>query len=150
MKIIYRKGNLLDTDCMLIGHGCNAQGKMNSGVAKAIRSKYPDAYKDYMDRYKKYGLNLGDVIPSVIYKHKNKIIVNCITQEYYGRDPDKIYVSYNAIQQCMKKINHFYASGFDCIGLPKIGAGLGGGAWSKIEEIIERELTNIQPIVYEL
>ena len=149
-KIIYRKGNLLDTDCMLIAHGCNAQGVMGSGVAKAIRAKYPDAYNEYKKRYDNQGLNLGDIIPVVIYQHHNKIIINCITQEFYGRDSDKIYVNYTAIEQCMRKINNYYSIGVDCIALPKIGAGLGGGDWNAISDIIERELTNIQPIVYEL
>ncbi len=40
----YIKGNLLDHDGP-IAHGVNCQGKMNSGVAKAIRDKY---YADQM------------------------------------------------------------------------------------------------------
>ena len=35
------KGNLLDATEIVIAHQVNCQKKMNSGVAKAIREKYP-------------------------------------------------------------------------------------------------------------
>jgi O-acetyl-ADP-ribose deacetylase (regulator of RNase III) len=34
-------GNIVDLSRGFIVHGCNAQGAMNFGVAKAIRDKYP-------------------------------------------------------------------------------------------------------------
>lgn len=39
--IEYRKGNLLDITSGVIVHGCNMRGVMGSGVALAIRNKYP-------------------------------------------------------------------------------------------------------------
>lgn len=36
--------NLLDAKNGIICHQVNCQGKMNSGVAKAIREKYPRVY----------------------------------------------------------------------------------------------------------
>ena len=35
------KGNLLDAKETIIAHQVNCQRKMNSGVAKAIKEKYP-------------------------------------------------------------------------------------------------------------
>ena len=40
MEII--NGDVLSTTCIYIAHQCNAMGKMNSGVAKQIREKYPE------------------------------------------------------------------------------------------------------------
>ena len=45
------KGNLLDTNCQYICHQVNCQGKMNSGVAKAIRDKWPEVYIQYLKKY---------------------------------------------------------------------------------------------------
>ena len=36
------------------------------------------------------------------------------------------------------------------IAMPLIGAGLGGGDWNVISEIIEEESLKFQPVVYEL
>ena len=41
------KGNLLDATEAIIAHQVNCQKKMNSGVAKAIREKYPIVFDIY-------------------------------------------------------------------------------------------------------
>lgn len=59
----------------------------------------------------------------------------------YGRnhaDGDKSPVDYAAIEMCMKKINHLFKGRH--IGLPKIGSGLAGGDWDRIEKIIANSL----------
>ena len=51
----------------------------------------------------------------------------------------------------MKDINsNLFNAGIYEIGLPLIGAGLGGGNWNIISSIIEEELTKIKPIVFTL
>ena len=150
MKIEYRKGNLLDADSPMIAHGCNAQGVMGSGVAKAIRAKWPGAYDVYRQKYLSFGLDMGEI---VIYEDKisGKYILNCITQEYYGRQAGKMYVDYNAIKTCILEIDYLCGvHGFDTVAFPKIGAGLGGGDWCIISNIIEENLINVKPIIYEL
>ena len=154
MKIDYVKGDLFATNIKIIAHGCNAQGVMGSGVAKIIREKYPKAYQRYRYQYEERGgLKLGDIITvpcgdRVSDPDNYKIIINAITQEFYGSD-GKRYVSYDAVAESMKKINQmFEIYGFEEIAMPKIGAGYGGGEWTVIEAIIESELTNVKPYVY--
>ena len=45
---------------------------------------------------------------------------------------------YQAILSCMQWIARSFPG--KRIGLPRIGAGLGGGDWARIEAIIEKEL----------
>lgn len=143
MKIEYRKGDLFSTEIRHITHGCNAQGVMGSGVAKIIRDKYPEAYNAYAG--KKWRLGQIQLVQS-----NDKMIINAITQEFYGRD-DKRYVNYDAVALAFEQINIY----FDLIpngilAMPLIGAGLGGGDWKVIEAIIESESTSFQPVVYQL
>lgn len=154
MKIDYRKGDLFSTEITTIVHGCNAQGVMGSGVAKIIRDKYPKAYERYRSEYELHNhLKLGDIIPVPCGNRDNdpknfKIIVNAITQDFFGRDNQR-YVSYDAVADAMNKINvMFQIYGISEIAMPQIGAGLGGGDWNVIASIIESELTQVQPIVY--
>lgn len=154
MKIEYVKGDLFTTSIKTIVHGCNAQGVMGSGIAKIIRDKYPKAYTRYRSVYEQHNhLKLGDIIAVPCGDRVNdpenfKVIINAITQEFYGKD-GKRYVSYDAIAESMEKINQFYeVYGISEVAMPQIGAGLGGGDWKVIESIIESELKNVKPTVY--
>lgn len=156
--IEYRKGNLLDVDCGIIVHGCNCKGVMGSGVAKAVKEKYPDCYEQYkfsLNKSKgKYGevLNfpyfLGEVIwySQMFHKPSNKalLIANALTQENFGREQGVQYVSYEAVESCFEEVinqlEHMllaYNMKLD-LHFPKIGAGLGGGDWDVIAGIIEK------------
>lgn len=150
MKIIYKKGDLVEATEHAIAHGCNSQGVMGSGVAKAIREEFPFAYDAYIGLY---GMNNNSlVLGSVMYVwvKEGKYIINCITQEHFGRD-NKQYVDYDAIRSCMKNMNaQAEMWKVESVALPKIGAGLGGGDWNIISKIIEEECIDIQPVVYEI
>lgn len=145
MGIKYIQGDVTEASQRIIGHGCNAQGKMNSGVAKAIRTKFPFAYQEYI----KANLRLGDNIVALVGKDQHyKIIVNMVTQEYYGYNGDR-YCDYDAIRCCIKDLNEIAKSfGETEIALPKIGAGLGGGDWNIISKIIEKESKDFKAIIY--
>lgn len=138
----YRKGNLLSVTSGIIAHGCNAQGVMGSGVAFQIKNKYPEAYLDYLIMPKR----LGEV--SLVKVTKDLYVANCITQEYYGRDKSVVYVDYDAINLVMNKLCRIQQ---ECtVNMPKIGAGLANGDWSKIERIIQTQFEHDLAIVWEL
>lgn len=148
-KIEYRKGDLLTSDIHHIAHGCNAQGVMRSGIAKSIRAMYPKAFDDYYDQYVYQGNSLtpGQVITTQLV---DRVIFNMITQEYYGRDENVVYVDYEAIRIGILAIN-LYANcrSVETIGFPMIGAGLANGNWKIIENIIETT-AEFNPVVYVL
>jgi O-acetyl-ADP-ribose deacetylase (regulator of RNase III) len=149
MKIEYITGNLLEGPEQVILHGANAQGRMASGIAKDIRATYPNAYIEYMKKYNTSGLILGEVIWAI---DNDRIIGNLITQKYYGKDGKK-YVNDDAIRSALREVNDFAKLLDDTlprIGMPLIGAGLGGGDWKIISAIIEEESTHFQPVVYTL
>lgn len=128
-------GNLVDVTDGILVHGVNAQGKMNSGVAKDIRARFPKAYLEYMDAYKANGLALGDVI--YYRSNDNLVIANAVTQKYYGFDGKK-YVDYKAVEKCFTKINKYALdNGYSKVSFPMIGCGLGGGAWGDVSQIID-------------
>lgn len=131
--IEYKKGNLLDVTEGIIVHGANAQGVMGSGVAKAIREKYPECFRRYRSEYERFTLVVGDI---VWYWHEDEKlwIANAITQELYGTD--RRHVNYWAIANTFKEILRQANVVKATVHFPKIGAGLGGGNWGIIEAII--------------
>jgi O-acetyl-ADP-ribose deacetylase (regulator of RNase III) len=145
MKIRYIVGDLLASNEPVIAHGCNAQGVMKSGIAKAIREAYPTVYDDYRGTYEAQGnkLNLGQIITTRTFE---RTILNIISQDTYGRNPNVIYVSYDAIEKAILRIN---TMGYVRVAFPKIGAGLANGSWKTISEIIEAA-SDFTPVVYYL
>lgn len=149
MKIVTKIGNLLDVTAGHIVHGCNAQGVMGSGVALAVKRKYPGAFESYIQEYETFGLKLGSSYPWC--QSDELVIWNAITQEGFGAPTRNC--SYDAIQSCFEQINFVMSSivpnetamfGSKSpleIHIPAIGAGLGGGNWEIIREIIEQTVT---------
>ncbi len=132
--INYKYGDLLGVTEGVIVHGCNAQGVMGSGVALAIKNKYPDAYTAYKAFEQKHGLYLASV--SIRRVDTKLHIANAITQEFYGSDSHIQYVSYGAVHLAFEKLHkHFPIS--TPFHFPRIGAGRGNGSWAIIANLIE-------------
>lgn len=132
----------------IIVHGCNCQGVMGSGVAKALRSKWPQiftSYKRMCDNCVSRNNLLGGV--SMVQINSELHIANAFTQLYYGKDGRK-YADPEAIVTALSSVNGFaagWASTFDVmmdIYLPKIGCGLGGLDWDTEVEPIVRDISS--------
>jgi len=140
MKIVTKIGNLLDVNSGHIVHGCNAQGVMGSGVALAVKKKYPGAFDKYIVQHAMSRLALGTAYAYQV--HENLYVWNAITQDRYGQQGRNC--SYDAIQTCFEQVNTAVGFTLDVtpeIHIPMIGAGLGGGNWEIIREIIEQTVT---------
>lgn len=137
--------DLLDSKAMFIAHGCNSRGAMNSGVAKAIREKYPEAFTAYRRYFETHGLELGSVIIAPV--SDGKTVLNLITQESFGYDGAR-YVSYDAIDDAFRKVAIMAKS--EKVAIPMIGAGLGGGVWEAIRAIIDKASGDTPIEVYHL
>lgn len=126
---------IIDRDIVLaneqiIAHQVNCKGVMGSGVAKAIRVAYPEAY----DEYKKLcdsSDNSTDLLSCVQYvaiPRVKKIIANLFAQNEYGKD--KRYTDYESLELCFRALARKSRMP---IAMPYgIGCGRGGGDWDNI------------------
>ena len=141
------KGNLLNSSEKIIAHQVNCQKKMNSGVAKAIREKWPIVF----EKYQKAESQLGFVDFILIDNHYH-YVANMYAQDNYGYD-GKQYTYYDAFRQCCKTIVE------TCRNMPikytvampyKIASDRGGADWDKIMDILLEEFTDIDLTLYKL
>ena len=128
MKVI--KGNLLNQKEGIILHQVNCRGVMGAGIAKQIRSLYPQHYIDYLNSPQQLGnIVITRVSPTLT-------IVGLFAQDGYGRY--KQYTDYNALAQCLNKVAQLNVQP---IYAPyKIGCGLGGGDWNIVKSLFEKHL----------
>lgn len=150
------KGNVLDIERGIIVHSCNAQGVMGSGIALEIKNRFPDVFSEYelLCRCR----NSADIIGYTQYVpiDLNKIIVNGIGQDRYGRD-GKRYTNYEAIAEIFEDVNRYAQNYYDLrdillpICFPLIGCGLGGGKWEIISAIIDTTIDDkFEKVLYTL
>ena len=142
------KGNLLDATETIIAHQVNCQRKMNSGVAKAIREKYPVVFDVYRDTKPQLGLthfiDLND-------EGNIHYVVNMYSQDTYGYD-GKQYTDYNAFRECCKRIVDLCRCYPDySVAMPyKIASDRGGADWDKIMDILLEEFADVNLTLYKL
>ncbi|TXF90604.1 phosphatase [Neolewinella aurantiaca] len=123
----------------VIIHGCNCQCVMGAGIAKSIRALFPAAYRADCNTKKGDRDKLGTYSSAEVMVVDNQplVVVNAYTQYGYRRQSTP-NVDYDAIRSVFQKVKTDFSG--KRIGFPAIGAGLAGGSWSIIEEIIEEEL----------
>lgn len=113
----------------IVAHGVNCRGVMGSGVAKAIRDKWPQVYTQYK-AYCNTLLYPSEALSNVqtVDITSDLVVANCFTQEKYGND-GKQYADPAAIRESIESLFD-YARVYNLpIYLPKIGCGLGGLSW---------------------
>jgi len=117
---------------------------MGAGIAKQIAKEWPQAFD--VDKQTSFGLEskLGAI--SVAYSlDGNMAIVNAYTQFQYGNASHKF--EYGALRSCLSKafrhaddVSQYAPEEKFRIGIPHIGAGLAGGIWNHILDIIVDEV----------
>lgn len=110
-----------------IFHGCNCFHTMGSGIAKQIKSEFPEAYEADLntmhgDVYKIGTMSVADTADGLC-------VANCYTQYKYGTN-QKHFVD-SALQVILDKLvillNEFRPKDRLHYGFPMIGCGLAGG-----------------------
>lgn len=142
-----RNGDLFEniTEPCVIAHGCNAQGKMNSGFAKELRRHHPKAHLAYLKAYHEDGLALGNVIFCNLQKVH---VANIITQEFYGRDRSVTYVDYAAVEKGLLRTKQYAHVNRLPILLPFIGGGLANGDHEVLMRIFNNVLHDVQATLW--
>ena len=95
-------GDLLEADSTFICHQVNCRGVMGSGVAKAIRDKYPEVYTQYKRFCSQYK---GDLLGRVQYV-PDRYWEDCsqsVAQENFGY-AGKCYTDYDALRKCLEEL----------------------------------------------
>lgn len=146
----YITGNLFSTKATLIAHGVNCRGAFGSGVAGQMKRIFPGAYTAYIEKYQKEGWKLGDVQIIEIAPNTFPLIANCATQFGYGyADGQTVFADYPAIERVMEVLEYYCSTRKYSLAIPRIGAGLAGGDWETINQII-KDVFDKSPVTLEV
>ena len=147
VKII--SGNLLDAKEDIICHQVNCQGVMGSGVAKAIREKWPEVYLAYKTAC--YNQGSMSLLGHVCYAENGnqQVIANMFAQNLYGYDGNR-YTSYDAFYKCLENIRVTMPDHLSIAFPYKVGSDRGGASWNIIYAMICDVLGDREVTIYKL
>jgi O-acetyl-ADP-ribose deacetylase (regulator of RNase III) len=130
MSIIFVEGDLFNYPNLdAIAHGCNCAGAMGKGIALEFKNRFPDMYQVYREHCLNGKFGLCDVF---VWKKGSIVIFNLGTQQTWRSKATLI-----AITESVHKIMQLaHNMGLHRIGIPRIGAGLGGLDWDDVKQIL--------------
>jgi O-acetyl-ADP-ribose deacetylase (regulator of RNase III) len=131
----------------------NDEGKYGAGVSGAISKKWPRVQEQYRMwwRDRRGVLPLGEIQEVLV--QPDVRVINMIAQKGIGIDKDgKPPIRYDALEACLDKVGVLVSQERGTIHMPRIGCGLAGGTWDKVEPLIIEQLSKrgLNVTVYDL
>tara|TARA_R110000868_G_scaffold36248_4_gene128781 strand:- start:2919 stop:3383 length:465 start_codon:yes stop_codon:yes gene_type:complete len=122
----------------VIAHGCNCFCTMGAGIAPQMANAFGcDTFPLEDVKYNGMHGKLGKIdYKTIDVNGKELSVVNAYTQYGLGGKP----FNYDAFEKIIIEMNKVFKGKH--IGLPKIGAGLAGGDWLVIKEMINKGFTD--------
>lgn len=131
------KCNIFESGADVILHQVNCQGVMGSGVAKQVKERFPEVFRDYKelcDSMSDKSKLLGNVLSVCV--DDTHWIVNIFSQDKFGYDGG-CYTNYEALMRGFEHANKLVCG--KTIAIPYlIGCCRGGGSWNVVYPMIEK------------
>jgi O-acetyl-ADP-ribose deacetylase (regulator of RNase III) len=145
MPTTFSKGDLFATPGVrAYAHGCTTNGTMDAGVAVAFKKRFPRMFEDYAARCADGRFHLGDVI---VWSEGDEVVYNLGIQEHW-KTKARVPALSRALRRMVQLAEHASVAR---IGLPRIGAGLGGIDWPRVKSVLAEvgAETKVELVVFE-
>lgn len=148
--IVFKSGNLFDSECQTLVNTVNCIGVMGAGIAKQYKQKYPEMFGEYKLACNNKELNIGgDIwVWDYIDLYKPKKILCFATKEHWMY-PSKIEWIERGLQNFVKNYKKWNITS---IAWPKLGCTNGKLDWeNKVKPLMFKYLQPLDVIceIYE-
>ncbi|MFD8560600.1 Appr-1-p processing protein [Streptosporangium canum] len=131
----------------IIGHVSNNIGAWGRGFVTALSRRWPEPEAAYRAWYRSGdGFTLGAVqtvqvddeiwVANMIGQHGIRTAAGLRTATGVQRGDHSAPIRYSAVQQCLRTLAEAATARGASVHLPRIGVGLAGGVWERIEPLI--------------
>ncbi|MDR1285894.1 MAG: hypothetical protein LBJ88_06815 [Campylobacteraceae bacterium] len=135
----------------IIAHICNDIGGWGEGFVLSISKRWIKPQEAYLEWFNlKENFILGEV--QFVHVEKEITVANMIAQKDVKHLNGVPPIRYDALEKCLEKVADFALQNSSSVHMPRIGCGLAGGKWEKVEFVIKQTLLNvgIKVFVYDL
>jgi O-acetyl-ADP-ribose deacetylase (regulator of RNase III) len=151
------------SDPKVIVHCVNNIGAWGAGFVIALSKRWPIAEDAYRTWAKTHSGKLGEVADATGSFELGEVqfvlvgpklwVANLVGQNGVGKDAaGRAPIRYDAIRTGFQKVARFSLAHSATVHMPRLGAGLAGGRWEAIEQLVKSEVTsrNVAVKVYDL
>lgn len=125
----------------IITHVCNDLGGWGKGFVLAISRRWPEPERQYRSWHRERAKNdfaLGAV--QLVQVRRDIWVANMIAQHGMRTGSNGPPIRYKAVEQCLCTLEEHALRLGASVHMPRIGCGLAGGTWGRIEPIITQTL----------
>lgn len=131
----------------IIAHICNDVGGWGRGFVLAISKRWKEPENSYRKWYReKTNFELGQV--QFVTVEDSILVANMIAQRDIKTNMKELPIRYDAVEKCLQTVAEKAKELNASVHMPRIGCGLAGGKWEKIEPIIKQTLLEKEIEVY--
>ncbi|MFH7594518.1 macro domain-containing protein [Streptomyces racemochromogenes] len=126
----------------IIAHVCNDLGGWGKGFVLAISRRWPEPEKDYRAWHRgRAGNDFGLGAVRLVRVRPDTWVANMIGQRGMRTGSSGVPIRYDALERCLTALaGHALELGAS-VHMPRIGCGLAGGKWSRVEPLISEALS---------
>lgn len=132
----------------VLAHICNDAGKWGKGFVLAVGKHYPEARHTYLAGMPHH-LGTVQFVPTP----SGVVVANMIAQHGIRWQAGVPPIRYEALEMCLDQVGTYATQSNLSVHMPRIGAGLAGGEWTRVEQLIAKVLCERQGLtvtVYDL
>jgi O-acetyl-ADP-ribose deacetylase (regulator of RNase III) len=119
-------------------HICNDRGGWGKGFVLAVSKRWPEPEQVYRHRLQ---YDLGTV--QFVLVEPDLTVANMTAQHGYRATKAGPPIRYDALRECLAIVGHRARARDESVHMPRIGTGLAGGSWDRVELIIRDTLVAI-------
>ncbi|MBP9713326.1 MAG: macro domain-containing protein [Sterolibacterium sp.] len=139
------EGDILLSQAQLIAHGIATHDPFDSGLALALRERFPAMIKDFRHATHAKAAETGQLWAwhGVAEDGSTRSIVNLLTQGMQGQGgaARPLKAKLEDVNHALRALaRHVKEEGIKSLALPRLATGVGALAWSDVKPLIEQHL----------
>lgn len=124
----------------VIAHICNDLGGWGAGFVLAVSKRWPSPEASYRAWHRAgEGFALGET--QLVEVEPELWVANMVAQKGVRPSQEGPPIRYDALDACLARLSSEASARGASVHMPRIGCGLAGGEWGRVEPIVRRQLT---------
>ncbi|MGA4688488.1 MULTISPECIES: macro domain-containing protein [Micromonospora] len=127
----------------IVAHVCNDLGGWGKGFVLAVSRRWPEPERDYREWHRhRAGNDFGLGAVRLVRVAPDVWVANMVGQRGMRRGSAGPPIRYDAVERCLATVADHAEELGASVHMPRIGCGLAGGSWQRIEPLIRRALSD--------